>query len=161
MLKSSVRWSRQERTHSALVTYRLDIWKILKSSLRQSRKSDLFNLGHAPVAKILIITKPNRFSDFIILLRLTDDSLRYPCIHNIYNTLPLLYLIFMICILIYFVGLDVLILLTFLIFCLSEFLDNCKSPFDAISENNLSVYNNKVPSQYLPDRKSPSFRTHA
>ena len=59
----------------------------------------------------------------------------------------------MICILIYFVCLDILILLTFLIFCISEFIDNCKSPVDIISESNLSVYNNKVPSQYSPDRK--------
>ena len=95
------------------------------------------------------------------LLRLTDDSFRYPCVHNIYNTSPLLYLTFMISILIYFVGLDILILLTFLIFCLSEFIDNRKSPVDTISENNLSVYNNKVSSQYSPDWKSLSFRTHA
>ena len=67
----------------------------------------------------------------------------------------------MICTLIYFVSLDILILLTFLIFCLPEFIDNCKSPVDTISENNLSVDNNKVSSQYSPDRKSPSFRTHA
>ena len=67
----------------------------------------------------------------------------------------------MICILIYFVCLDILILLTLLIFCLSEFIDICKSPLDTISETNLSVYFNKVPSQYSPDRKSPSFRTHA
>ena len=67
----------------------------------------------------------------------------------------------MICTLIYFVCLDILILLTFLIFCLSEFIDNCKSPVDTISEDNLSIYNNKVSSQYSPDRKSPSFRTHA
>ena len=63
--------------------------------------------------------------------------------------------------LIYFICFDILILLTFLIFCLSEFIDNCKSPVDIISEINLSVYNNKVSSQYSPDRKSPSFRTHA
>ena len=67
----------------------------------------------------------------------------------------------MICILIYFVCLDILILLTFLKFCLSEFIDNCKSPVDTISESNLYVYNNKVSSQYSPDRKSSSFRTHA
>ena len=63
----------------------------------------------------------------------------------------------MICILIYFVCLDILILLTFLIFCLSEFIDNCKSPVDTISETNLYVYNNKVSSQNSPDRKIPSF----
>ena len=108
--------------------------------------SDFFNLGHAPVAKIFIITRPNKFSYSSILFRLADDSFRYPCVHNIYNTFPLLYLTFMICILIYFVGLNILLLLTFLIFCLSEFIDNCKSPGDTISETNLSNYNynNKV-----------------
>ena len=63
--------------------------------------------------------------------------------------------------LIYFICFDVLILLTFLIFCLSEFIDNCKSSVDTISENILSVYSRKVPSHYSPDRKSPSVRTHA
>ena len=59
--------------------------------------------------------------------------------------------------LIYFICFDILILLTFLVFCLSDFIDNCKSPLDNISETVLSVYNNKVSSQYSPDRKSPSF----
>ena len=135
MLKSSVRWSRQERTYSTLVTYRL--------------------------LKYILSLKPKKFSYFNIFLRLTDDSFRCPCVHNIHNSFPLLYPIFMICILIYFVCLDISILLTFLIFCISEFTDNCKSPVDIFSESNLSVYNNKVPSQYSPDRKSPSFRTHA
>ena len=63
--------------------------------------------------------------------------------------------------LIYFICFDILILLTFLIMCLSDFIDICKLPVDIISETNLSVYNNKVSSQYSPDRKSPSFRTHA
>ena len=65
--------------------------------------------------------------------------------------------------LIYFICFDTLILLTFLIFCLSDFTDNCKSPVDIIYDTNLSVYNNnnKVSSQYSPDRKSPCFRTHA
>ena len=60
-----------------------------------------------------------------------------------------------------FVCLDVSIQLIFLIICLSGFIDNCKSPVDIISKTNLSVYNNKVSSQYSPDRKSLSFRTHA
>ena len=63
--------------------------------------------------------------------------------------------------LIYLTGFDILLLLTFLIFCLSDFIDNCKSPVDITSETNLFVYNNKVSSEYSPDRKSPSFRTHA
>ena len=48
--------------------------------------------------------------------------------------------------LIYFACLDILILLTFLIFCLSEFIDNCKTPVDIISKANLSVYNNQISS---------------
>ena len=60
-----------------------------------------------------------------------------------------------------FICLDISILLMFLIFCLSDFIDNCKSPVHIISKTNLSVYNNKVSSQYSPDRNSPSFRTHA
>ena len=79
---------------------------------------------------------------------MTDDSFRCPCVHNFYNTFPLSYLTFMIFILIYFVCLDILILLTFLMFCLSEFIDNCKSPVDTVSETNIYVYNNKVSSQY-------------
>ena len=91
---------------------------------------------------------------------MTDDSFKCPCVHNIYNTFPLLYLTSMIYTLIYFICFDILILLTFLIFCLSDFIDNCKSPVDIISETNLSVCNNNVSSQYSLDRKSPSFRTH-
>ena len=64
----------------------------------------------------------------------------------------------MICAVIYFICFDILILLTFLIFCFSGFFDYCKSPVDIISETNLSVYTNKVSSQYSPDRKSHSFR---
>ena len=63
--------------------------------------------------------------------------------------------------LIYFICFDIFILLTCLMFCLSDFIDNCKSPVDFIYGTNLSVYNNKVSSQYSPDKKSPSFRTHA
>ena len=55
--------------------------------------------------------------------------------------------------LIYFICFDILIVLTFLIFCLSIFIDNCKSPVDIVSETNLSVYNNQISSQYSPDRK--------
>ena len=63
--------------------------------------------------------------------------------------------------LIYFIFFDILVLLPFLIFCLSDFIDNSKSPVDIISEADLSVYKNKVSSHYSPDRKRPSFRTHA
>ena len=63
--------------------------------------------------------------------------------------------------LIYLICFGISILLTFLTFCLSDFIDTCKSPVDIVSETNLSVYNNKVSSHYSPDRKSLSFRTHA
>ena len=56
--------------------------------------------------------------------------------------------------------LDISILLIFVIFCLSDFIDKCKPPVNIIYKNNSSVYNT-VSSQYSPDRKSPSFRTHA
>ena len=59
----------------------------------------------------------------------------------------------MICTQIQFVCLDISILLIFLMFCFSEFMDICKSPVDIISETNLSIYNNKASSQYSPDRK--------
>ena len=67
----------------------------------------------------------------------------------------------MISTLIYFICFDILKLFTFLIFCLSDFIDKCKSPVDIISETNLSVSNSKVSSQNSPDRTSLSFRTHA
>ena len=60
-----------------------------------------------------------------------------------------------------FICLDISILLISVIFCLSDFIDNCKSPVDNIYKTNSSVYNNKVSSPYSPDRKSPFFRTHA
>ena len=60
-----------------------------------------------------------------------------------------------------FFCLDISIFLIFVIFCLSDFIDNCESPVDIIYKTNSSVYNNEVSSPYSPDRKSPSFRTHA
>ena len=47
-----------------------------------------------------------------------------------------------------------LIYLEFLIFCLCNYIYNCKVDI------NSCVHNNKVPSQFSPDQKSPSFRTH-
>ena len=87
----------------------------------------------------------------------------YKCVrvHCVYNPSPLLYFTSMIYTLIDFICLDISILLIFLVFCLSDFIDNCKSPVDIISKTNLTVYNNKVSSQHSPDKKSPSFRTHA
>ena len=40
-------------------------------------------------------------------------------------------------------------------FLLSDFSINCKSPVDNNSQTNSSNYNNKVSSQYSPDRKKP------
>ena len=60
-----------------------------------------------------------------------------------------------------FICLDNSILLIFVIFCLSDFIDNCESPVDIIYKTNSFGYNNKVSSPYSPDRISPSFRTHA
>ena len=159
-----MRWSRRERIYSALVKYRLDIWKKLQSFLRWSRNvwTHLALVKYRPY-KILTITKssnPNLLT-LNVFKRLNDDHFRCPCIRNIYNTFPSLCLASMIYTLIYFIGFDILILLTFLIFCLSVFIDNCKSPIANTAETSSSVYNNMVSSQYSPDRKSPSFRTHA
>ena len=60
-----------------------------------------------------------------------------------------------------FLCLDISIYLIFVLFCHSDFIDYCKSPVDIIYKTNSSVYNNKVSSPYSPDRKRPSFRTHA
>ena len=81
--------------------------------------------------------------------------------HCVHKPFPLLYLTSMIYTVMDFICLDGSLLLIFLIFFLSVFIDNCKSPVDITSKTNSSVYNNKVSSQYSPDRKSPSFRTHA
>ena len=72
-----------------------------------------------------------------------------------------MYLTSMFYTLIYFIFFDILILLTFLMFCFSDFVDICTSPVDIISETKLSVHNNIVSSQSSPDRKIPSLRTHA
>ena len=60
-----------------------------------------------------------------------------------------------------YICLDICKLLIFVIFCLSEFLNNCKSPVNINSESNLVIHHNKVSSQYSPGRKRPFFRTHA
>ena len=52
-----------------------------------------------------------------------------------------------------FVCLDISVLLIFLVFCLSDFINNCKSQVDTLSKVNLAVYHNKVSSQSSPDRK--------
>ena len=57
--------------------------------------------------------------------------------------------------LIYFICSDICILRVFVIFCLSEFINNCKSPVKTNSESILVIYHNKVSSQYSPGRKKP------
>ena len=57
--------------------------------------------------------------------------------------------------------LDISIFSIFLIFCLSDFINNCSSNVDIISKINLDVYHNKISLPYSPDSKSPSFRTHS
>ena len=49
--------------------------------------------------------------------------------------------------------LDRFILLLFPNFCLSEYINNCKSPVDIVTKSNLGSYSNKVSSPHLPDRK--------
>ena len=90
-----------------------------------------------------------------------ESFCRCVCVHNIHNPFPPLCLTAMIYTLTNLNCLDISILLIFLIFCLPDFINNCKSPVDTISRTNLAVYNNKVSSPHSPDRKSPSFRTHA
>ena len=55
--------------------------------------------------------------------------------------------------LIYFICLDVYILLIFVIFCLSEFIIKCKSPVNTNSESKLVINHNKISSQYSAGRK--------
>ena len=57
--------------------------------------------------------------------------------------------------LICFICLDICTLLIFVIFCLSEFINNCKSPVNPNCKSNLVIYHNKVSSQYSPGRKKP------
>ena len=49
--------------------------------------------------------------------------------------------------------LDISIFLIFRMFCLSEFISNCKSNVDKILNTNLALYHNKVSSPYSPDKK--------
>ena len=50
--------------------------------------------------------------------------------------------------LIYFMFLDICILLIFVSFCLSEFINNCKSSININSKSNLVIRYNKVSSQF-------------
>ena len=60
-----------------------------------------------------------------------------------------------------FICSDVSVLLAFMIFCLSDFVNNCKSNVDIISNYNLALYHHHISSPDSPDSKSLSFRTHA
>ena len=51
--------------------------------------------------------------------------------------------------------------LIFLIFCLSDFFNNCKSNFVFFQTLKLAVFRNRISSLFSPDYKSPSFRTLA
>ena len=42
----------------------------------------------------------------------------------------------------FFISSDISMLINFLIVCLSDFIDNCKSPVDTISKTISSVFNN-------------------
>ena len=84
-------------------------------------------------------------------LRLTHDLFGRLCVYNICNFFPFLYFTFMIYTVSHFICFDISMMFIFLIFFLSDFIINC----------NLTVYHSKAPSQFLPDRKSPSFRTYA
>ena len=57
--------------------------------------------------------------------------------------------------LIYFICLNICIPLIFVIFCLSEFINNCKSPVNIYYKSNLVIHHNKASSQYSPSRKKP------
>ena len=81
------------------------------------------------------------------------DLLGCDCVHNICNPFSLLYLTFMIYTLIDFICVDICILLIYVIFYISEFFNNCKSPVNTNSESNLVIHQNKVSSQYSPGRK--------
>ena len=60
-----------------------------------------------------------------------------------------------------FICLHISILLTFLVFCLVDFINICKSKKDTISKSNLTVYHKWISSPDSPDSKSPSFGIHA
>ena len=60
-----------------------------------------------------------------------------------------------------FICLDISILLAFLVFCLVDFINICKSKIDTISKSNLTVYHKRISLPDSRDSKNPSFGTHA
>ena len=75
----------------------------------------------------------------------SDDNIcKNVFVFIVFITLCRFYILPLIHTLIDFICFDISILLISLIFCLSDFIDNCKSPVDIISKTNLSVDNNKV-----------------
>ena len=60
-----------------------------------------------------------------------------------------------------FICLDISVLFIFLVFCLSDSINNCKPNVDIILKPDLAISQNKIPSPHLPDSESLSFRTHA
>ena len=57
--------------------------------------------------------------------------------------------------------LDTALLLVFLIFCLCDFKNNCKFKLDIIMSSNLALYHYQISSPDSPDKKRPSFLSHA
>ena len=60
-----------------------------------------------------------------------------------------------------FICQQVFVLLVCLIFCLSDFINNCKSKVDIFSNSISAVHHHQISSPDSPGSKSPSFRNHA
>ena len=60
-----------------------------------------------------------------------------------------------------FICLDISILLAFLMFYISDFINNCMPKVDIITNPNLALCQYQIFSPGSPNRKRPSFRTHA
>ena len=56
------------------------------------------------------------------------------------------------------ISLNIAKLLLFLIFCLSDFNNICKSNVDTVSKTILAFYHNKISSPHSPDYKKPNLR---
>ena len=86
---------------------------------------------------------------------------RRSCVYNNRNSFPIFYFTRMVYTSTDFICLDISKLLVFLIFCLSDLINNRKSNVDTISKTTLADYHNKVSSPHSAYRKNVSFRTHA
>ena len=60
-----------------------------------------------------------------------------------------------------FICLDISLLLAFSIFCLSDFINICKSKVDNTTNFNLALHQNYVSLPDSPDRRRLSFQFHA